>query len=147
MEAIARQLADTQQCGVYQLSREPEQVEHASKEAGLDVFRIDVGDAHDKKDFLDRVAKALSFPDWFGGNWDALNDCLTDLEWLSTKRGDVLVFEDIEHFAAAHKQEFQNAMAVLRAASEYWKAQGRPFWAFVAASPAWDSGLPRWPAY
>ena len=27
-------------------------------------------------------AAALSFPDWFGHNLDALYDCLTDLSWL-----------------------------------------------------------------
>jgi len=36
----------------------------------------------DKMAALDAIAAALSFPDWFGRNLDALYDCLTDLSWL-----------------------------------------------------------------
>ena len=27
-------------------------------------------------------SKALSFPDYFGWNWDAFDECITDLSWL-----------------------------------------------------------------
>jgi len=142
MESIAKQLADPQHCGVYQLTRNPEDVEHAARKAGLALFRIDAAHVRDKNGFLDKVAKALHFPGYFGHNWDALNDCLTDLAWLPAKTGYVLVFENMEHFGASCQQEFSEATEVLRAVSEYWKGQGRPFWAFVAVSSAWDSTLP-----
>jgi RNAse (barnase) inhibitor barstar len=35
-----------------------------------------------KDDFYDAVAAALSFPEWFGRNLDALHDSLSDLSWL-----------------------------------------------------------------
>jgi RNAse (barnase) inhibitor barstar len=146
MKPMAKQLLSAEQGGVYQLVRKPEEVEHAAKEAGLAVFRIDIANAQDKQDFLSRVAKALSFPDWFGGNWDALNDCLRDLEWLPSKTGYVLILENIEPFGAVNKQEYEKAKAVLLSAADYWKSEGRPFWAFIAASHGWDSGLPRWPS-
>src|SRR5262249_21868603 len=97
------------------------------------------------KDFLERVANALGFPEWFGGNWDALNDCLTNLDWLSTKTGYVLVFEKSERFFSRHKQEFDDATAVLGAAAEYWKAEGQPFWALIEMPQGRDCGLPKWP--
>ncbi|MFE5503574.1 barstar family protein [Amycolatopsis japonica] len=36
----------------------------------------------DKDSTLDAIAEALSFPEYFGKNLDALYDCLTDLSWL-----------------------------------------------------------------
>ncbi len=37
----------------------------------------------DGRDALfDAYTRALSFPDWFGRNWDALWDLLGDLSWL-----------------------------------------------------------------
>ena len=41
------------------------------------------------------VAEVLEFPDYLGHNWDALEECLADLEWLPAK-GYVLVFTDSE---------------------------------------------------
>ena len=38
--------------------------------------------ARSKKAAIGAIAEALSFPDWFGHNLDALYDCLTDLSWL-----------------------------------------------------------------
>src|SRR5262249_40548672 len=108
------------------------------------VFRIDMRDALGKADLLTRVARALSFPDWFGANWDSLHDCLTDLDWLPAKTGYVLLFENCKDFGTDHKQDFEDASAVLDAAAEYWKAERRPFWVFFEAPEGWDSaGLKR----
>jgi RNAse (barnase) inhibitor barstar len=145
MEPLTKQLSDAERSGVYQLTREPEEVEHAAKNAGLAVFRINIHHVRSKKQFLEHAAKALNFPEWFGGNWDALNDCLTDLDWVPNKDGFVLIFEHAEDFGARHQQEFENANAVFRAASEFWKAEGRPFWTFITVSSEWDSGLSKWP--
>ena len=35
-----------------------------------------------KQDLFEEFALHLSLPDYFGRNWDALADCLEDLEWL-----------------------------------------------------------------
>ena len=48
---------------------------------------------------MERIAQALEFPQWFGGNWDALEDCLTDLSW-SKAAGHVLLFEGAGGLAA-----------------------------------------------
>lgn len=39
---------------------------------------LDLDGVTDKAGFMDRVARALALPAWFGRNWDALLDSLTD---------------------------------------------------------------------
>ncbi len=38
-----------------------------------------------KNELLEVFSEQLSFPDYFGKNWDALYDCLCDLKWISNK--------------------------------------------------------------
>lgn len=49
---------------------------HASLAVGREPFTVPA--AADKTGTLAAFATALGFPDWFGGNLDALNDCLGD---------------------------------------------------------------------
>jgi RNAse (barnase) inhibitor barstar len=39
----------------------------------------------DKSELFDIYAEQLSFPYYFGRNWDALYDCLMDLNWIEEK--------------------------------------------------------------
>jgi len=140
MSKLLQRLRDSSRSGVYRASS-AQTIQDATRGSGLDVVEIDA-----QRELFERMARALDFPDWFGGNWDALNDCLTDLEWLSTQSGYVLVFEDGSEFVIRHKSEFDNAKAVLSAAAKCWKTQGRPFWAFIEMPQSVRSGLPNWPA-
>jgi hypothetical protein len=54
----------------------------AAASACCSVWRIDLHGASSKAEVIARLAAALHFPDWFGHNWDALSDCLSDLGWL-----------------------------------------------------------------
>lgn len=39
----------------------------------------------EKHDLLGRLARGLRFPEYFGENWDALIDCLSDLSWSQAR--------------------------------------------------------------
>ncbi len=43
---------------------------------------------------FDLYCNSLNFPDYFGFNWDALYDCLTDLDWIEEYEIN-LIHEDI----------------------------------------------------
>ena len=81
MSTLKTLLADKARAGVFQVGPGTQSLEAAAKEVGLAVWRVDIGHVHDKKGFTALVAKAMNFPEWFGGNWDAFEDCLTDLSW------------------------------------------------------------------
>jgi hypothetical protein len=48
----------------------------------------------DRETLFSVLSAELNFPDYFGRNWDALFDCLTDLSWIAAPCV-VLVHEDI----------------------------------------------------
>ena len=144
MSTLKTLLADKARAGVYQIGPGTQSIEAAAKEAGLAVWRIDIGHVHDKTGFTALVAKALAFPEWFGGNWDAFEDCLTDMSWHEAP-GYVLVLDHSKHFGAGHRHEFDTAMEVLDGAATWWQEQGKPFWALVSGPEGWDAGLPPLP--
>jgi hypothetical protein len=48
--------------------------------------------ADNKQILLQLIAAALHFPSYFGFNWDALEECLSDLSWLGP--GDVVIWHE-----------------------------------------------------
>jgi hypothetical protein len=103
-----------------------------ARSLGLDAVRIDLDGCDDKAEFLARSAAALGFPGWFGGNWDAYYDCLTDLGWRAAA-GYVLVHENTDDMRRHAPEALDTALSILGDAAAAWKARGRIFRAFVAA--------------
>jgi RNAse (barnase) inhibitor barstar len=62
--------------------------------AGWDFVLLDTSDIHDKAGFLDLCATAFDFPRWFGRNWDALADSLSD---RSTGEAEIVLWTGLEH--------------------------------------------------
>ena len=141
-------LKDTGRAGVYHLRSDAREFAAAAGDNDLAAYRLDIGHAHDKDDFLGDVSKALQFPASFGGNWDALADSLKDLSWLDTQGktgGWVVILEKSKHFCAGHHHEFEEAMDVMSEAAEYWRDHGKVLWTFIAGPDGWQSGWPEQP--
>jgi RNAse (barnase) inhibitor barstar len=68
---------------------------------------------------LTEFARALDFPDYFGHNWDALEECLADLEWLPAK-GYILLITDAAHVLPDDDEEYETFLEILRDAGEAW---------------------------
>src|SRR5579862_6296363 len=58
-------------------------VQASAKKAGFAYFHIDGKNITRKEQLLNAVALALHFPKSFGHNWDALEECLVDLDMES----------------------------------------------------------------
>ena len=124
MSKLLHRLSDAAKSGVYRTSRTDEIVQ-ATLGSALHVARIDLARAVDKEAVIGRIAKALAFPAWFGGNWDALEDCLSDLSWMAAG-GYVLL---IEGAADLPLVERGTLVDILASAAASWAERGRPFFA------------------
>jgi RNAse (barnase) inhibitor barstar len=131
MGTLIQRLQDASRSGVYRTARADEIVDAAS---GSKLFLATIRFA-DKEELLKNIAAALHFPKWFGQNWDALEDCLTDLAWRDAG-GYVLIFQNPKT-----GDELGILIDVLRSSAEYWAGRGRPFFA-VFIDPAGALSLP-----
>ncbi|MBC8006448.1 MAG: barstar family protein [Prolixibacteraceae bacterium] len=96
----------------------------------LGVVAVGLRAARDKNSFLNALAKALQFPDYFGHNWDAFYDCLLDLQH-GDGAGMLLLLRDASGFARAEPEEFAAAVDTLADAAYYWKGQNKALVAVV----------------
>jgi hypothetical protein len=67
---------------------------------------------------------ALQFPYYFGHNWDAFDECITDLEWLPGTCY-VLVVTQIDQVLPNFAEDFNIFVRSLRWAHEQWKIPNR----------------------
>jgi hypothetical protein len=125
-----QRLSDASKSGVYRTSRTDEILD-ATRGSALQVSRIDLVGAVDKEALMERIARALEFPHWFGGNWDALEDCLTDLSW-SKAGGHVLLLEGAAELPV---DERGILVDILAAAAAWWADRKRPFFAVFPGGP------------
>ncbi|MQA02027.1 MAG: hypothetical protein GEV07_04655 [Streptosporangiales bacterium] len=87
----------------------------------------------------DEFAAALQFPDYFGENWAAFDECLTDLDWLGYDvPGYVVIVRHTSQLLADEDQQaFDELLGLLDEAGEewaqpvqdgeWWDRPGRPF--------------------
>lgn len=88
--------------------------------ASGEVVRVLRGDkmTTDPKLF-DEIAAALQFPSYFGENWNALRDCLGDLEWLPAERY-VLVVTEVDAMLAHAPELLEHLVVTLHGVAEEW---------------------------
>ncbi|MGI9246161.1 MAG: barstar family protein, partial [Steroidobacteraceae bacterium] len=80
---------------------------------------------------LDRAARALAFPDWFGRNWDAWFDCLSDLSGQPQAPGYVLLWRRALNLQQSSPEVLDTALAIVEDAARAWAERGVTLRAFV----------------
>ena len=128
MSKLLERLRDPVRSGVYRATRSDAIDEVMPGSAQVD---LKGGDA------LRAFAQALHFPAWFGGNWDALEDCLGDLSWRPGE-GHVLV---LRNWQALSADDLGVLLDVLRSSADSWSGRGKPFFA-VLIDPEGKLALP-----
>ena len=89
-------------------------------------------------DLFDRIGTAFEFPDYFGRNWAAFDECLSDLDWLPPASSYVLLIHQAARLLADEPPEqLRVLLGVLDKVSgewassielgEWWDRPPRPF--------------------
>lgn len=123
--------------GVYRAPAAVALLQAIVRRAELGWVVVDLRRARGKHALLSACARGFKFPASFGGNWDALADCLQDLSWL-TEPGTVVLLRGDADFAVAAPEEHAMLLEILGATAEYWQPRGR---VFIALSEG-TAGLP-----
>jgi RNAse (barnase) inhibitor barstar len=82
------------------------------REHGYRVEEFDCLVWADEQAMHSAFATTLSFPDYYGMNLNAMNDCVSDLD-VPVDGGLVLVFRRFDHFASHHRKVAQIVLDVL----------------------------------
>jgi RNAse (barnase) inhibitor barstar len=130
-------------CGVYVVEGRviPTVLKQLARKHGLAVFSLDGGKTRSKREFLDHAAKVLGFPDYFGKNWDAFADCLTDMSWAE-RSGFLITYTDCHQLAEQSPDEFDTAIEIFKEAAEIWKKEGNTFLVLLFGTAGHELGLP-----
>lgn len=90
------------------------------------VFEVDVSKVSSKQDFFHLLCREMNFPDYFGMNWDALDDCLSDLSWLDGN-GYVLCLKGADHFWQNSFSTAGTFVELWLSSAEFWHKKGVSF--------------------
>jgi RNAse (barnase) inhibitor barstar len=72
-------------------------------------------------DFLNEISSKMQFPDYFGQNFNALSDCLSDLDWLEF-RGLCIFIEETDFFLCKEPDKTtKDIIKMFTAISHEWK--------------------------
>jgi RNAse (barnase) inhibitor barstar len=130
MKSLGDLLRDKKSYGVYRVTSTPpiKELEKLVKAADCAFFHIEGQKIEKKEQFLNHAALAMHFPEDFGNNWDAFEDCLTDLSWVEENHevaGYVILFDHFDVFAAHAPNHFDTLLEVFRDAAAFWHNQDK----------------------
>lgn len=123
------------------------------QEANLTVRAVRGRKARTTQGLFDEFAAALQFPYYFGENWNAFSDCISDLDWLPQRSGVVvLVYSADQVLAHANAGELETLVRLVTGAAaglgesvdagESWDRPAVPFHLVLHGQPS--DGFERW---
>ena len=109
-------------------------IEAACHRLHFKALTADIAEYSSAEQVLYQLGSALDFPIWYGANFDALFDWLTDPDWLPAK-GHVLLVCGFSRLRTADPDDFARLIEVFKAAAEARRDMQSPLWILID-SPA-----------
>jgi len=94
--------------------------------AGFYICEIDGQAASDEMALVIAIGQAFQFPGYFGRNWNAVDECITDLSWLKAN-GYVCLLRSATTLSKANQQGYPVLLDVFQTAADTWRQHGIPF--------------------
>jgi hypothetical protein len=91
-----------------------------------DILRVRGEKATDDARFFDELAAALQFPYYFGENWDAANECVSEPLWLKGSSF-LFIFDSAQHLLSESDRGFRILLEVLADAHDRWHRETADF--------------------
>ena len=96
-------------------------------EADIRLIELDGTAVEGKQELMAAISEGFEFPDYFGGNWDALEECLRDMgSWLDAV-GYAIVMEKGEAFWQRDTELAGMLVRTWTHAAAGWIEKGVPF--------------------
>ncbi|MEW2120018.1 barstar family protein [Streptomyces sp. NPDC005474] len=106
--------------------RRSEELVKAANLRGLGVFRLNGRKMSNQAELFQEFKVKLQFPEYFGANWNALDECLADLDWLD-RTGYLLVIESSESLLCDEEMDIREMFdELLENISEEWANSDPP---------------------
>ncbi|MEZ5671432.1 MAG: barstar family protein [Thiotrichaceae bacterium] len=102
-----------------------QRLQQCARQQDIAIFYLDGTQIKNKNDFFKEIATVMQFPEYFGENWDALQDCLTDLSWCAAKEY-WLIYDNARNFAHATPDDWQTLCGILQDTVIYWQNTATP---------------------
>ena len=121
-QAMIEGLLTREEGGVWFVPGEvdPKKVQSAARKHKLAFFHVDGRNVQRKEQLMTALQTSLGLPAHFGHNWDALEECLIDLEPVDGP-GYFLLYDHIDGLLQAHPDQFETLVEILRDAVSSWQ--------------------------
>jgi hypothetical protein len=81
------------------------------------------------------VATIMQFPEYFGHNWDALADCLTDLDEDEIDQ-QIMIIDQLARLAIANPQQWLTFLDICKSTVKYWQNTDTPMYMLLRSDAA-----------
>ena len=121
-------LSKSEQAGIYYLAATRRtMIENAARQLRFRHWHLEITPGQMAGAVLEQIGKVLHFPEWYGANFDALHDCLTDPECLPGT-GHILTISGCNGLRSRDPEGFATLLEVFKAATDDLRQAGVPLW-------------------
>lgn len=91
------------------------------KTNSANLFILEGKNMKTRSDLFSEIAKILHFPNYFGNNWNALDDCLQDLDWIHSN-SIIIIIRDFDKILLEDNTKEKNIfLDCVKAANDFWE--------------------------